>query len=117
MGERSVHSNETERGDDYQQMKYPIEFYHFGYDWQFRDAQKKTVMKVDINGFDFLAQKEVEKLGDKIVELLNREAVQRIADETAPEVSQDAPKPSENGHSSPEVKKRGNPYGRKGKPK
>ncbi len=52
-------------------MTYPLEFYHFGYDWHLRDAKNRTVLKINIDGLDFTQQKDLEDLCTKIVVLLN----------------------------------------------
>lgn len=59
-------------------MKYPLEFYHHGYDWQIRDAQLKPVLRIDVSRMDFINMNNAEKLCGEVVRLLNQEEANKV---------------------------------------
>lgn len=108
-------------------IKYPVEFYHYGFDWQLRDGTKRTLLRINIEGMDFEKQKLAEKVMGNITRLMNLDGqlsaiapidpVETPKPVEPPPIVEDAPKQAiveSNGHKK---KKRGNPWGRKGKPK
>lgn len=74
---------------------YPLSFYHHGIDWQIRDAKLKAVIRINIEGMDFLQQKEIEKFCLEVVDKMN---TSNFIVPQIPEVVMSAPAENINGN-------------------
>lgn len=53
-------------------INYPIEFVKYQRDWQLRDAKRRTLINVNINGLDYVGAMQTELFLKQTAELWNR---------------------------------------------
>lgn len=96
----------------------PVEAFVWGWDWQIRDAKKITIFKIDPSNLDYQKQELVKLRMKQVANLMNGLQENVIPD--IPSVSHlvaDAVSKVEEPTMTLKPKRRGNPWGRAGKPK